>query len=278
MAAQTGPGKIFQINLNRKLDNDEIDVSASDPVTINSYKYNGLFNPHALSTCPTLPKHHRTFGRPNIYESVSAEVDRKTKLLSTAEEMQCLMVKRDKILVIEEKQEVRVFNEFGQPIVYSEAMSDMVALEEELIKIGSYFINQHEYLQASTDIEAAMATEEGNMDSRPNARPSSMIDRQEVTLDLLKCEHEFQFRKVTLIEKLLESYEHIYDPLESVRCLQMIVDTMAQRPRINTEASFYTDSYESECLLLDEKIKFFSNLTDLQTSNEKEENKQAYDF
>ena len=146
MAAQTGPGKIFQINLNRKLDNDEIDVSASDPVTINSYKYNGLFNPHVLSTCPTLPKHHRTFGRPNIYESVSAEVDRKTKLLSTAEEMQCLMVKRDKILVIEEKQEVRVFNEFGQPIVYSESMSDMVALEEELIKIGSYFINQHEYL------------------------------------------------------------------------------------------------------------------------------------
>lgn len=56
-------------------------------------------------------------------------------------------------------------------------MSDMVALEEELIKIGSYFINQHEYLQASTDIEAAMATEESKMDNRPNARPSSMIDR-----------------------------------------------------------------------------------------------------
>ena len=88
-----------------------------------------------------LPKHHRTFGRPNLYESMSQEVDRKTKLLNTTEEMQCLMVKRDKILVVPEKMEVRVFNEFGQPIVYSESMSDMVALEEELIKIGSYFIN-----------------------------------------------------------------------------------------------------------------------------------------
>ena len=55
--------------------------------------------------------------------------------------MQCLMVKRDKILVVAEKMEVRVFNEFGQPIVYAESMTDMVALEEELIKIGSYFIN-----------------------------------------------------------------------------------------------------------------------------------------
>lgn len=123
-----------------------------------------------------------------------------------------------------------------------------------------------------------MATEEGKMDNKPNARPSSMIDRQEIALDLLKCELDFQFRKVTLVEKLLESYEHIYDPLESVRCLQMIVDAMAQRPRINMEASFYSDSYDSENLLLDEKIRFFGNLIDLQTSHEKEENKSAFDF
>lgn len=46
-----------------------------------------------------------------------------------------------------------------------------------------------------------------------------MIDRAEITLDLLKYELEFQFSKVQLIEKFFESYEHIYDPLESVRSL-----------------------------------------------------------
>ena len=126
------------------------------------------------------------------------------------------MVKRDKILVEEQKKLVTVYNEFGQPIVYAEALSDMVALEEELIKIGSFFINQHEYLQASTDIETG---EEGKLDGTANARPSSMIDRSEIAIDLLKHELDFQFAKVKLIEKLLESYEHIYDPLESVRCL-----------------------------------------------------------
>lgn len=66
-----------------------------------------------------------------------------------------------------------------------------------------------------------------------------MIDRAEISLDLLRCELDFQFKKVLLIEKLFESYEHIYDPLESVRSLQMIVDTMAHRPRLNMEASYY---------------------------------------
>lgn len=72
----------------------------------------------------------------------------------------------------------------------------MVALEEELIKIGSYFINQHEYLQANNDIETAQATAANQMDKDANLRPSSMIDRSEMALDLLKCETEYQFAKV----------------------------------------------------------------------------------
>ena len=87
------------------------------------------------------------------------------------------MVKRDKIIVETEKKQVKIYNEFGQLIMYDEAINDMIALEEELIKIGSYFINQHEYLQASNDIETATASEESKIDNKPNTRPSSMIDR-----------------------------------------------------------------------------------------------------
>lgn len=46
-----------------------------------------------------------------------------------------------------------------------------------------------------------------------------MIDRFEMTFDLYALELDYQFKKVLLVEKLLESYEHIIDPLESVRCL-----------------------------------------------------------
>ena len=78
--------------------------------------------------------------------------------------------------------------------MYSEAINDLVELEEEMIKIGSYYINQHEYFQANNDIEREIY----NNDLKPNApavpneeRPSSMIDRAEITLDLFQNEFRF---------------------------------------------------------------------------------------
>lgn len=136
-----GPGHIFGININRSMDDREHYATEDDAVTINCYKYNGLFDPKVLSTCPMLPKYHRTFGRPSLYESMRHEVDRRSNINSSFDEMKSLMVKRDKILVLEEKKEIKVYNEFGQPIVYSEALTDLVALEEEMIKIGSFYIN-----------------------------------------------------------------------------------------------------------------------------------------
>lgn len=53
---------------------------------------------------------------------------------------------------------------------------------------------------------------------------------------------------------------------------------MAQRPRLNMEASFYSDAYDSEIKVLEEKQRFFSDLIELQTDIEKEENKSQYDF
>ena len=73
-----------------------------------------------------------------------------------------------------------------------------------------------------------------------------MLDRSEVTLDLLRLEFELQVNKIRLVELYLEAYEHTCDPLESVRIIQMIADTMAQRPRIDLEANYFEESYRSE--------------------------------
>lgn len=44
------------------------------------------------------------------------------------------------------------------------------------------------------------------------------------------------------------------------------------------EASFYSDSYDCETKLLQEKQKFYHDLIDLQMDVENEENKAAFDF
>jgi hypothetical protein len=85
-------------------------------------------------------------------------------------------------------------NEFGHEIVYAESLNDLVELEEELLKIGSFYINHHEYMMASNDIAGpnSDAIEESeNASAHYKDRPSSMIDRAEIACDLMLREFDF---------------------------------------------------------------------------------------
>jgi hypothetical protein len=71
--------------------------------------------------------------------------------------------------------------------VYTETLNDMLEIEEELLKIGSFYINHHEYMQASNDIAGPNSDtiDESNFASALNQdRPSSLIDRAEMACDL----------------------------------------------------------------------------------------------
>ena len=48
----------------------------------------------------------------------------------------------------------------------------------------------------------------------------------------------------------MECYEHIVDPLEQQRLMQVVTDIMARRPRLNLNGSYFKDAYaaENECL------------------------------
>jgi Fe2+ or Zn2+ uptake regulation protein len=76
-------------------------------------------------------------------------------------------------------------------------MQDMKDLEDELLKIGSYYIQKHEYL-VNTECNKAFP----------------LVDRISLLEDLLQKELDFQFEKVQLIHAYMETYEHITDPLE----------------------------------------------------------------
>ena len=56
--------------------------------------------------------------------------------------------------------------------------------------------------------------------------------------------------KFNLIQVFMECYEHISDILEQQRIIQIIIDEMAKRPRINLKATHFKDSYitEIKCL------------------------------
>jgi hypothetical protein len=69
------------------------------------------------------------------------------------------------------------------------------------------------------------------------------VDRFGLLDQLLEMELKYQNAKVELLLVYMESYEHISDPVEQQRMLQIMVDLMAKRPRLNLNASHFNESY-----------------------------------
>ncbi len=194
-----------------------------------AYKFNRLFNPQISSTCPCVPRFHVSFGRPRLYEEISDQIDKGEFETNGNKEARKFQGRRDKFEIDESNQDVIIYDEYGIKVIYEESLNDMLEIEEELLKIGSYYIQQNEFV-IDTDVK----------------EPQGAVDRGEMALQLINKEWEFSFQKVLLIEQYLEAYEHTSDPLEQVRIVQMIADLMSQRPRLNLEGTYFQDSYQNE--------------------------------
>lgn len=72
----------------------------------------------------------------------------------------------------------------------------------------------------------------------------------------------------------MESYEHISDPLEQQRLIQIVVDMMSQRPRLNLDATYFKDSYDAEVMCLKKHTGLLRTIMVNQMMIEKEENKR----
>lgn len=88
---------------------------------------------------------------------------------------------RDRLHVDYETREIYVTNEYGMRIVYYEALNDLSELEEELTKIGSYYINKYEFVIQNNEVMESPLFDK--------SRPSSLIDRPQMAIDLLDKEY-----------------------------------------------------------------------------------------
>ena len=75
----------------------------------------------------------------------------------------------------------------------------------------------------------------------------------------------------------LECYEHIVDPLEQQRLMQVITDLMARRPRLNLQANYFQDSYEAEYMCLDNQLELIKVIIQNQIKLERTANRMLQD-
>jgi hypothetical protein len=85
-----------------------------------------------------------------------------------------LLGRVDHIEITEKTREVSIKDDFGIYILYECAMQDMKDLEDEMLKIGSYYIAKHEFL-VNTELEKAYP----------------LVDRISLLEDLLDKELDF---------------------------------------------------------------------------------------
>ena len=123
------------------------------------YTMNGKLDERHLSTCPVLPRFHATFGEPTeiLPEYAQSEHDA-TKQEITKAAMKYLN-RVDNIEINEKRKEVFVRDDFNIYIMYDCAITDMRVLEQELLRVGSYYITRLEQLY-DTEVDRAIHTKD----------------------------------------------------------------------------------------------------------------------
>ena len=153
-------------------------------VDLKRIRLKGHFHDKKLSTNPILPRFHAAYGEPTEIQPDFVQHDKESgeEVFISKDSMRFLN-RIDHIELDVAKKEVFVKDDFGIYIMYDCALSDMQAMEEEMLRIGTYYIGKLEDLY-DTEVDKVCHKK----------------DRQQVVNDLLNCEMDFQFKKVQLVQ------------------------------------------------------------------------------
>jgi hypothetical protein len=166
-------------------------------IDINRYRYNNCFSNKQMSTCPILPKYHVAYGMPTDRQEISAEYEQ-TKDSDPKKGLAANLLGRvDKIEEHAQSKCFIVTDDFGVNVMYDATFGDMRAIEQEMLKIVSFYINKVEPI-AEVDLR--------------NIFPA--VDRFQVISEIIACEEEFQRAKLKLCMHYLECFEHTCDSLD----------------------------------------------------------------
>ena len=87
--------------------------------SMRQYKFNGIFNNQILSTCPSFPKFHCTFGEPTEKQTMDMEMDAdRQQSGGISEQSLKLMGRIDRVELDDAKEEVYIKDDFGVYLLY----------------------------------------------------------------------------------------------------------------------------------------------------------------
>ena len=118
-----------------------------------------------------MPRFHSTFGEPIEKQPINIEMGKQGQSQHCNIEGIKLIGRIDHFEIDEDKGEVYVKDDYGVYIMYDCVLEDMGGMEEELLKIGAYYILKYEKLLDAEE-----------------RKPYPLVDRQSLLEDLLLAE------------------------------------------------------------------------------------------
>ena len=181
-----------------KVNCDEtIDITKDSLVDINKYRFDGRFVSHYYSTCPIVPHYHQTFGQPVDRQEASAYFEITHNKDVRRDETEKLVGRQDMIYKHKQTDLTLVKDDFDVNILYDVSFKDLITLENEVLKICSFYINKIEPI----------------LDRGDYANIYPLVDRLRIIDEALQLEVQYQEEKLLLIQTYLECYEHVSDIL-----------------------------------------------------------------
>jgi hypothetical protein len=172
---------------------------------------------------------------------------------------------------LDEKENIHVQDHRGLYIMYDAAVNDLKKMDEELVRIASYYIAKDKETQASNAVKHT--ADRRRMTSRQNSSGSTQdidlgayshqnVDRFAVLLDIWTNEANFLEMKKNLLEIYYEVYQNVFDKNEKRNLAQIITNIMHQRVRFDLEANYFTLSYRIEVSCLSKQSKIAKLILD----------------
>eukprot|EP00045_Choanoeca_perplexa_P017677 m.261627 g.261627 ORF g.261627 m.261627 type:complete len:2130 (+) comp17602_c0_seq2:143-6532(+) len=259
---------------------EEEDADATRPTTDRSIQKNGFLATLYLRHIHLRDLQHQARAWLNYFRSIERRVHHDLLMLKAAEDQRhnrdallaCLQAHEDGFMhdtYTLKDDTVRVHNLEGQSIQYTCVSEDYAALEQELLALGTHYLQRH----AKTDFlnKSAKRTDRRHPSSGRRERPTSgrastprtakdgqlrenadfaislfaqgNIDRGAVLLDLWLWEVSFLREKQRLLSCMLTAYELTVDARQRQTLLQSMVDLLYRRPLYDLEAEYFVESF-----------------------------------
>jgi len=163
--------------------------------------------------------------------------------------------------------DVKVYDPFGQYIMYDAALSDMKRLEHTLLRLATAFLTVHlrrTYVPASSS------------KSGKDPNDLSVPDRWALLCDLYEDELKFQCAKRNLLTSYLYMYEHAFNHKDQHKIAQCIIDVIALRPSIDLTLHYFSQSYHKHTECLNLQAALLIRVVSAQIAAQRKVSKQLY--